>query len=654
MAANVDDFTLQSAAAQAATQSDQIKWHKLALNDVVPKPLFTAADTAVTALNTFLQGLSTVIAEEKLILNTIQGDLSIDVLAVLIKAIDDVIEGLLLGGKVHVLFVPIPKSISGNIGEPLPITLQDMANGLGFDFEELGTAITQGANQSYTTLSQSSTGGNSAFFRTVAQSLYDRYDPNRPQYFSPGDAVACQVILLGSASLADGILSANALNRLFRPEGSLAARLVPVPQNVHVQAITVPGSVGMGVEVAWDPPPLQFTSPYFPSVTFKVTDYAVIRSTERTAPNARSVLDLIGTKEIVEGSTNGGTKILKVGSNGAQFDPGNAVYVDTEKLDSTKTYYYCVAWRVSIFEGPITKLQETFLNWEDVQVSAVRKVVVRRIPPDNRGTPPDWEARGSLVDIMPPVALAIRKVKAKILALASRSVKGPAGDVSQGLDILQKNIDQLAARAAELAQDFVKLRALLNVALPGLYTTGFFGIGGNAFLLSELAKRLNDRSDSSRPPFDSNEYVIGLVLVAGGPRLPDIQPVIDMFDLFFGAPQNDSPLFTALSSLDGVVSGLEVRTFDQGLQNPVVAPDGQFFDASLSPTPGVANPVTTPPQPMNPHGGDGGIDALTGLPYAPAPPTVINNSGVGIDGSDPSNPDASFTNRPDPNKDPCC
>lgn len=74
--------------------------------------------------------------------------------------------------------------------------------------------------------------------------------------------------------------------------------------------------------------------------------------------------------------------------------------------------------------------------------------------------------------------------------------------------------------------------------------------GGINGWLSELAQRMSDTTDPSRPQLSDQSLVLGFVVVAGAPRLPDLSAMTALFNMFFGShPKN--PLFDILQTMDG-------------------------------------------------------------------------------------------------------
>jgi hypothetical protein len=185
------------------------------------------------------------------------------------------------------------------------------------------------------------------------------------------------------------------------------------------------------------------------------------------------------------------------------------------------------------------------------------------------------------------------------------------------LEMLEQNVTRFATQISQLNTQAKRLNAMFNVPLPSLHATSIAGVGGNAFLMGELAKRLNDKTDPNRPPFDQNQYVMGICIVAGGPRQADIQPIIDFLGALFGTEEPANPLLDVLTSLDAVVDAQETFVFGPDMTQYRVTTESPTLPSDIDPT--------------------------TGLPYV-IPKPVIADDGTAVDTLDPKNPDAGKTN----------
>ena len=116
--------------------------------------------------------------------------------------------------------------------------------------------------------------------------------------------------------------------------------------------------------------------------------------------------------------------------------------------------------------------------------------------------------------------------------------------------------------------------------------------GGIKSWMSELAKRLSDPTDTSRPPFDTgSELVAGIVIVAGSPSPEKLAPITALLTLLFGGSA-DNPLLSAINSIEQLAATASAISFNSGMQpgpateSTSAAPSG--FDATMTPS---TNPV---------------------------------------------------------------
>ncbi len=524
-----------------------------------------------------------------------------DAATAIVKALIDTIEGLLQTGKIHVLFIPMAKVFAQAPGDNsnVPPTLNDVATALGFSFAEAGLVVTKDATQAYARLA-GGRGGNKGFFNTFLSSLTDLLDANRPAYDSPKDAVVMGVALAGAQSFAQTVEMAASFNRIFKPAGNadLTARTIPNPQNLTTKIIALPQSQQMGVRLEWDAPKNIYVLPFFPGVSVKVSRYAVIRSTSNRAMSAKNVSDLFATRDLTVGLTSPDAAkahtVVGIGSG------SNTTFVDDATLDRLKTYYYHVAWEVVVTEKGVA----TTIKFD--KLSNVAKTKTSAPYLSQNSVPPDWAAYGSLLDIVPDVSQQIKVLLEQLRAISERQI-GAAAQINATVDLMNVQLVDSLAHLDELNTAVKRFTAVLAEPFPSLHSTTFSGVGGNAFLISELAKRLQDTSDSNRPPFDDSEYVMGMCIVGGGPRMADIQPVVDFLNSLFGTPNADNPLLGILNVIDTVVTAQETKF-------------GQNMTATTET-----------------------VDPLTGLPVRAETP-ALSEDGLPVQTNDPANPDAGFTN----------
>jgi hypothetical protein len=567
-------------------------WSTVNPNQLLPDPLVNAVDVLTGVISSALEGAADALSLPSF--PSLPSPLS--AAAAVINTILDTIQELLKGGKIHTLVIPIAKTIPRQPAPALPPTLEDLQNALAVS---LGPTDTTAAD-AYANMIQR-TGGNAGFYSAFAESLMDPADPNRPQYDEQTDAVAMAVLLVGAPRYAEITSAASMLDQLTLPRSGngTAARTVPIPQNMRARVVGSSTAPSVGVRLDWDVPQQTYTSPYFPGVSTSVNRYAVIRSTDPKAQSARSVLDFFPTQALTEGMTNGLNKVISIGSG------RGAAFLDTETLKPDVPVYYCVAWENTTTENGTAST----LPFD--RISNVVKAEVKAPPPPQTGRSPDWVATGSAIEAFPPLARAAQTLIEETRVLVTSSGTSPTSRLSDAMKLTTDAAARLSARATELLNDVTRLSTSLSRPIPSLYVTQMSSAsGGNAFLMKELAKRLGDTSDPTRPPFDNGEYVCGVCFVAGAPRLADLAATIAFFDALFGSADAANPLMGLLDAIDTAVTQAEAAVFGPDMQ-------------------------PLPPGTV--------VDPTTGKPLAPSTP-VIAADGAAVATESPANPNAGDTN----------
>lgn len=524
-------------------------------------------------------------------------DLSAAAAAVIVTALD----ALVSGTKAHVVLIPISKVIPDPPPPRAPATVEDLQAWL-----DVRLGPTTGTAEAYQAL-VSGVGGNAGFYRAFLESLFDVGDPNRPQFLNQSDAITMTVIMAGAASYASAAHAASVIDQLVRPTGSgggAGGRVLPIPQGVSARPVAAAAGGRIAIQVSWDPPQNVIALPYFPGLSMAVRRYAIIRVTKSSATSVRGVLDLFSTQNLTEGMSTKDAKVVAVGSG------LNSRFLDADPpTDPTAPLYYCVAWEVDVVEpsGTVTMPFD--------QVSGMAKVAATAPPPSVSGSPPDWRSVGVAMDAFPGLSNTVRRVLAQLESLL-QGRPSPTSRLAAAMKDAANMAQRLSARSGDLLVDVDRLQASLSRPLPSLHAIQLTsGTGGNAFLAAELARRLGDLSDSARPPFDAGEYVCGVCVVAGAPRLADLAPIIALFGSLVGPADDDNPLLSVLTAIDTVVTQAEATVFDPGMR-PIVPTAGQ--------------PVVA-------------VDPLTGRPPAPAT-SVISADGVPAATEDATNPNQGDTN----------
>lgn len=569
-------------------------WAKFDINQILPPNLSQGVTALAQLISAQLEDIPGVNIDVAL-----PGDLP-GASATTVNAILGTLDALLKGGRVHALLIPIAKKYPNRPPSAIPTTLDGIQYALDVN---LGPPTATAALAYARALS--GIGGNAGFYQAFAESMYDASDPNRPQYLNQTDAVAMVTLLVGAPTFSGVAAAASTLEHVFSPKGNsggLTARLIPPPRGLKVRAVSTRAGESVGVSLRWEFPKASYSNEYVPGVVIRVNRYAVIRSTDSAIMSARSVKDLFGASVIEEGLTVGAHTVLTIGSG------NNAAYFDDAPPVSGPAYY-AVAWEYTITEGVLV----TTHSFD--KLGEVGKVMAKAPPPAQTGKSPNWSMATSVTNYIPGLLVATQAVteKAKTLLAGTPST---STRLSKCVTLAEGVSDRISARALELIDTIDRLGQVLAQPLPGLFVTTMSSkFGGNAFLLSELASRLCDETDTSRPRYDNGEYVCGICLVAGAPRYAELASVMALFDLLFGSENSptSNPLKGLLASIDTLVTQAESDTFGQNIQ-PVAPP----ADGSA-------------------------IDPLTGL-VTPPQTTTFADSGAAITAADPANPEAGFTN----------
>lgn len=595
------------------------KWNPLYTPTLLPTGFLDDANSVIDYITKAIEETSNFLETFGLTPDDLQklnaAETAVRLAVTIIKSTISAIGDILTGSNVHALVIPIAKNTYNfpNIFD-IPkenITVPPTITDLQREFNSFLGVPTTAANDAYQN-TINGRGGNTGFFNFFAQSLANKNDPNRPQYGS-SDAVAMTVIMAGAPSLAGLIPALNFFDQLTKPKtgASFSARLDPVIQDLRTRVVAVSLTGGkQGVEVRWDLRRNPHNPEYFPGMGITIDEIAIIRTTDYKAVKATTVLDLFNTLELKEGLTYNGSTVVAV------VDGDTKYYVDDSvTLDPKTPIYYLAACRYTVSENDkaITKMAFNRLS-NFSKVNNDRPTVA---PSGGINGAFEWISFPKPLNVLPGLETTVDAVSEfvkKYIDAWSPTVTDAVDDVR---NYYKEAAVRLVARGKEIVSVVERLKAMLNQPLPNIYvTTMHSASGGNSYLLSELAVRLGDRTDNSRPPFDAGEYVAGMCFVAGAARLADIQAAIDFFNMLFGGSEpSTSSLTKAITAIDTAVT----------LAESIVLGD------DMQPVSGTAGAAGASGAGASGTGGTSG-----GF--------VIADDGTVVDGSSAKNPDAGVTN----------
>jgi len=464
----------------------------------------------------------------------------------------------------------------------------------------------------------SAQGGSAAFMRLVAAAVSDDGDPNRPQ-FTGTEFVTGLVLLAGASDLQSLGGTLRFLHTVFDPlasSGTFVAPGVIVPQNLRARVVA--GPTRPAVRLEWEPhePAQQVQGLDTWSLVHQI---AILRASSPALLEARSVTSLFGSAEIRAGQQVGPVTVIGV----SEVDPVHPERFQTNFRDEDpalalgEDYFYAVAYAqkwgtyLDLMTGGGTDTGFEVLS------SVERVHYEDRFAGSAKSTPPDWVRTPSVFGLVP----RLRGYLTDLLLSASQwgsVASGYSSLLQTAASWLGTEIDRFEALTADTAAALQVLDALAGSRLStGIYARSFEsstadvnrGLGGVNFLLTDLAKALS--VEAGRPPFDrGEEYVAGLVLIAGGPSLAALAPVKTALGLLFGTSIEADPITAAVAQIAAVVEQAERVLGDDLLPLP----------ALTSPSPIAATSPTAGP-------GDGPVGVLEITPTSAVPAIGAADSG---------------------------
>ncbi len=491
------------------------------------------------------------------------------------------IQGLTANTGAHAIFIPIQKPYTGvSLIDSVPavpidtwLTAQDNLDSYTREVVAQNTPETI----NFISSAYANRGGNAGYWREFSRSLSDVGDLARP-LFPPNYAVTGAAVVVGSSLLGPILGALDLLQLLLRGVGRLDSAYNARPRISDLRAHTVlmPLSGKLGVQLAWTPIARVLQQRSISTELYHVKKIAVVRSTDAHLRECFQWHEKIqGFPEEVQLDESDETVVVAVLDNDG-FISG---YVDEVDFEPGVTYYYALAAQYEI-SGV------TFMS----AFSNVERVLYRNhAMTTRRSEPPDWFATPSAIQLFPLIHEILSRAEVYIGQLMTRT--GLHSGPVQVIERLIQQINMLRADAERIAREFQRLeRWLRNISasdFAGLRATTITVERGGIYEWgTELARRLADRTDPSRPPYDHGELTAGIILVAGAPRLPQLAAIRKIIEILFGDGEED-PRSRAIRVLGGptvTVQGTPLGG-SRVVRTSAGAPSKKvYFDARLQPT----------------------------------------------------------------------
>lgn len=564
------------------------QWVQIELEGVIPEAIKQLASKASIAVDAVKTVLNVQIAALKFVA-ALTVDL-LDVEAAVAKATVEVIETALedlTGGDValKVLVVPFRKQPNYRLDPtnwPIAATDSDQATLI----DEEAAAKERKLNEQLRRAAFYD-GGNHGFLRSVADSIFDQDDPNRP---TDGDDVAmfAHVWMVGASDILgilDALLTLEGLFGISLKGKSFVPRTINrTPQDLRLKPIVAP-SGKVGVMLEWKNPPAEQLHPEFSELRMRLHEVAVIRSTDDEVMKAKNWTDIFGDqqpgvftddddsdrelKDVLSSSNSLSTAILQY-----RYDGDRDSYLDDSDLQRDTDYYYAVAYRYAIElpEGVSGISNATIVDGFYVTdyklLSSVQSVrFAKEIAESGGGIQPDWITSPNLLSMIPDLQFYVLVLQDYVKSIADK-LTGTNSALLAYIQFLESEITRYEQLVSKISNRIQKLLGLLKTPEAGIYTTSIaLGSGGSVEFVRELAQRLFDEEDESKPPFTTGtEFVAGLVFLAEAPNLSQLEPVRTLIDLLFGIPESIKSSFEeALDSLEEVIDSVTADDDDDTL-----------------------------------------------------------------------------------------
>lgn len=503
-----------------------------------------------------------------------------------VSGIQSVLNSLLDDTGAYVLLVPLPKKGLVSIVADADTPDQPGSNYVQFPDRAMLSVLNSTsaarlrASPSFSSIFDAPTyslGGNRYLVNTIAGSIYDAGDLNRPKF--TGESYWVYSLLVAGATDVTSLLgTVNSLDRLFSIPRS--ANGVPASRNIgdfvatNVRASPSGRNRVVVVEWDWVPPSSNLTG--YDGATITARKYAIVRSTSLEARSVTSILDLFPNPDIAEGQQgNYGAKVLKV----ADYNGVVRRYVDSEALIAGRTYYYHVAINTTIVGSPLSadsgvdRPRSTVGTETPVRVelpfNLMSPAAVWRQPAagetsSNPGlsVAPDWTRTPSVARILPGVDRVVDIVTEEVRK-AQDAYSLASNSADQYATVISGIVDEYVARAEALSSAIERYTNVLSSFDAGIYGTIRYGQGSAENFIADVVGAIDDVADPNRPPFDvGDEYVVAALTVVVSPDATVVQSALQFLQVLLGIADNE-----ALAGINSITT--ELAAVEQGLLDQI-------------------------------------------------------------------------------------
>lgn len=535
----------------------------------VPGGISTAVDGLKTVASTASTALTVVKSLVEALSATATTSLSVSQIAIqtAVASIEGAVKSLTQDAGVYVLLVPprskviIPDAVKAALTASIAVTPTPE----GLNTQALFAGESTNNHEAALLRSMfSATGGNAGFVRAVLESFDDTGDANRPM-LADTDAVAGMYIVAGATNLASLVPFTNGMSALMSPgrPTALDAPAIPCPQNVKAKVVA-----GSAVRLQWT-----FQQPLveIPALgTFaKVTEVAIIRSTSVKMLSASTPQELFGSATLSKGMKSGDklTEVVDVVSyKGTDL---KSTYLDSSEHKPGTGYYYAVSFHVKL--GTSKELSgDGGTDLKFPRLSNVVKVYFSQedhgTPRSISGVPPDWYRTPRTIDLFPAMGALLDQV-ASFAVQVGDTTTGYGDLLKANVKVIEQQIKGYTDLATKLTAASSAISAFTSIDLGTVSARPFSGTGGVNFVKKDIVKAFGDTTDPNRPPFDGDEFVSGVVILA---TTPDAVALLEK--ILGSVNAGASAIADALAKIDVVLSTIEPAAFNDDMTVHPAAP----------------------------------------------------------------------------------
>jgi hypothetical protein len=557
--------------------------------------LSTGLNTFTTALQSLKVTLQTTQAQAVDPASTQQQAINQAIQAA-VQEIKTLIDQLVLSTGCYVLVIPVPKK---SLVDPRTVTDEQDRNLVNPTYFPVGPFLQQLPAAQRARLYDridfahlfdpraGNVGGNAYLIKTLAESLYDAGDLQRPRWRGSMYWATCELIV-GSPDYTQIANMLLFIDNLFsgataRSQNTSRSQTTLVPTSMSATVAYPESSANPAVILTWPSLPVGRILSAFESATLTPVRMAVIRSEDFRARNALRVSDLF-SGNLTQGTTGQyGAQVIFEGD----FDGITNRFVDTGPFEDGHDYYYHVAFQTRL---SVPGSQPVLNDYAALSPAVSLHYTVRQQAPLTPSVPPDWMRTPSIVELIPPLADFLTRVKVYLDSFAAGS-QTFTNHQQAYVEFIDKQIAKYTQQAQTIANNVERLIQIFSAPTGGgAYVRFGNGQGPVGDFIADFVEAITNQQDENRPPFDDGtEFTAGIVFLAASPDPAQAALSLGFLQALLSSAAELTPAQTAIAQINQTVAQAEQAALD-ALLGPTVTPSTTFALDGTPLPPGTPDP----------------------------------------------------------------